>query len=480
MSRRRRRRGRRATAARPSLIESVDHGPADRRRDLRRAVVLAIVAFLVYNLNFRNMATGDSLPARFLPFAVWEDGSLHLDSVIDATRGGHPGTYWILTSLDGRFASTYPVVTPLLVTPLYGPAVAYLHHAGRTEERLRKIGELMEKVAASVVSAVTTALVFLLCRRRASRRDATLLAIAFAFGTNTWTTCSQALWQHGAAQLFAVLALLALTSEPGWAGALQAGAATGLLVANRPPDVAMAVGFAAATALWLWKRPRLLALSIGAAAVPCLLTLAYNRWMFGNLSGGYGVIGAASASFFSGTIAEGIAGLLVSPGKGLLLWSPFFAFVPIFYRRVVRDPGDRALAICLTAGFALQLLVYAKTDWRAGFSYGPRFLSETVPMLIWLLVPVLVDLGRVGRALFVATVAFSIWVQAVGAFRYQGGSDGVLFAAPENVWHLDKTPYLLESRSPFVRMPLLGTLFGLEEHLTHPGNLWREVTGSSR
>ena len=39
-------------------------------------------------------------------------------------------------SKSGKMASLFPIVTPVVVAPLYGPAVAYLHLADWTAERL--------------------------------------------------------------------------------------------------------------------------------------------------------------------------------------------------------------------------------------------------------------------------------------------------------------------------------------------------------
>ncbi|HZF10730.1 MAG TPA: hypothetical protein VFE33_18230, partial [Thermoanaerobaculia bacterium] len=149
-----------------------------RRLDFRLAVALMLVAFFVYNLNFRVISEGDSLPARFLPFAVLEHGSLHLDSVLAATRQGHPpqDTYWVVRGRDGGMASMYPLVAPLLVVPAYVPAWLFLRHVGWRPWTLDFLGELMEKVAASIVASVTVGLLFLLLRRRLGRRDALLLA----------------------------------------------------------------------------------------------------------------------------------------------------------------------------------------------------------------------------------------------------------------------------------------------------------------
>src|SRR5664279_2174847 len=99
----------------------------------RTAAVLACLAFLVYNANFRGITTGDAFPARFLPFSILADQSLNLDSVYEATRMGDPRSYWIMTSVDGHHVSMYPIVTPILVTPLYAPAALFWTLSGRNE-----------------------------------------------------------------------------------------------------------------------------------------------------------------------------------------------------------------------------------------------------------------------------------------------------------------------------------------------------------
>src|SRR5882672_343994 len=102
----------------------------------RRAVVLALLAFLIYNANFHLIGAGDSYPARFLPFALWNHGTLYLDPIREVTTQQNPQSYWIRPTLDGRSASLYPVVTPLLAAPLYLPAALWVRQAGETYERM--------------------------------------------------------------------------------------------------------------------------------------------------------------------------------------------------------------------------------------------------------------------------------------------------------------------------------------------------------
>ena len=65
----------------------------------------------------------------------------------------------------------------------------------------------MEKLAASLLAAIASVLMFLVLRREGIRW-ALPLALVFAFGTDTWMISSQALWQHGSGELLVALALL--------------------------------------------------------------------------------------------------------------------------------------------------------------------------------------------------------------------------------------------------------------------------------
>jgi len=298
---------------------------------------------------------------------------------------------------------------------------------------------------------------YLLLRRRLSRLDATLLTLAFAFGTGTWSTSSQALWQHGTAELLAVGTLWFLDREELSTGSLlAAGALAGLMAANRPPDLL----FTAALGVYALIRTRWRAVwYAAAAAVPGLLAAVYNLVMFGRLGGGYDAIGLTGGDFFAHPVFRGVAGLLVSPGRGLLVYSPFFLFLPLFFHRLWADRSRRTLTLCVAAGVLLQLLLYAASDWRGGYCYGYRFLTDMVPFLIWLLAPVPATLGRPARAAFLACCLFAVYAQAIGAFKYSGISNVVISDPADtgmrNVWKIENSPILVEAQQRRVPFSLL-------------------------
>jgi len=89
---------------------------------------------------------------------------------------------------------------------------------------------------------------------------------------------------------------------------------------------------------------------------------------------------------FSGLWLQGIMGQLISPGRGLLLYSPILglAFIGawLFY------PRHRAETLLASSIILLHLLLYGKWFmWHGGYAWGPRFLIPTLPFWCILLAP---------------------------------------------------------------------------------------------
>jgi len=101
-------------------------------------------------------------------------------------------------------------------------------------------------------------------------------------------------------------------------------------------------------------------------------------------------------------------------------------FVPVTflcaYGVTLKRRAGTLTALDITVGasvIASWMLVSAFPSWWAGWSYGPRFLTDVMPMILWFLPPVLAamaDRRRVGLAI-VATllIAVSIAIHARGA-----------------------------------------------------------------
>lgn len=436
-------------------------------------ILLGLVCFLVYNANLRQIGAGDTLPARYLPLILWHDHTLELDANARLVAHGHslitdrprtvgaedkityfePSAYWIAQTRQHQLASLYPIVTPLLVAPLYLPAVIWLNTHGWEQPQIDRVAELMEKISASLLASVASVLMFLVLRHE-NIRWSLPLAVAFAFGTNTWMISSQALWQHGTGELLIALALLlAIARASPWRTALLGGVCV-LMAANRPPD---ALIVSAIVLFIIWSRRRKATWLLAGGAVPLAALLYYNLHFIGNIVGGYALAKVPINQFFH-LSWSGMAGLLISPARGLLVFTPFLVFVPVGLMQRLRTPGSRVLAVTLSFAVAAQFLLYSQADWRGGVSWGPRWLTDLLPILVWLIAPAPLVLRTRARGLLILAMAASVVVQTIGAFWYTKASDERIFAGDpasmRGAWNPRSVPFLLELRHPRPRSVL--------------------------
>jgi hypothetical protein len=91
---------------------------------------------------------------------------------------------------------------------------------------------------------------------------------------------------------------------------------------------------------------------------------------------------------FSGILWQGIAGLLISPGRGLFLYAPVLLVmlpaIPSFFRR------HRAEAALAGTIILVHLLLYGKWFmWHGGYAWGPRFMVPTLPFFVIGMAPVI-------------------------------------------------------------------------------------------
>jgi hypothetical protein len=420
--------------------------------------LLLALCLCVYNANLRTIGAGDTLPARYLPLVLWHDGTFafsganarlvehgHPLSERKGTAGTvaylQPNAYWLIRTTHGQLASTYPIVAPLLVAPLYLPAVLWLDSQHWQQPQLDRVAELMEKISASLLASIASVLMFLLLRRERNPW-ALPLALAFAFGTDTWMISSQALWQHGSGELLVALALLLALARATPVRTAALGFVCVLIAANRQPDALIAGAFLLHAVL---NRKRDFWWLLAGAALPLAGLLYYNLGFIGNLVGGYGLFPGKGERFFHANLL-GLPGVLVSPTRGLLVFSPFLIFLPVGLSRRLRAPGTRTLAILLGLAVVAQLITYSSADWREGASWGPRWLCDLLPILVWMLAPAPGVLRTRTRGLLVALIVAAVGVQAIGAFWYQHTSDALILASKNMsaAWDPSNTPFIQE------------------------------------
>ena len=110
----------------------------------------------------------------------------------------------------------------------------------------------------------------------------------------------------------------------------------------------------------------------------------------------------------TGSMPRGLAGLFVSPNRGLFLFSPVLLLalaVPLVWRRLAAD--QRLLLGWYAAGaLAYTLLISRMANWGA-FGWGPRYLVPILPILFTAAAFALTRLSRPMKPVAVAAIAVS-------------------------------------------------------------------------
>lgn len=373
------------------------------------AWALGVLSFFAYLANLRPMGAADTVPTRLLPFSILREANVDLDE-FHWLRSVTPEPYFLKRDASGHWRSTYPITTALLTTPLAAPFVWWSRAWQMTDadSRFRLVVIVFDRVAAALVTALSVGVVFLAARQIAPVPAATAATLVYAFGTNTWSTSSQTLWQHALAELALAGAAYSILKRESPRTAILAGFLTALSIAARPQTAIVGAVFAL---FFVIERRRAVALFLGAAAPLLIALVVYNLSTLDRVSGGY------TGRGFRLVDLERLAGLLISPSRGLLVYCPL-ALLAVGAFRPGKPDEPHALRYLGGAIVAYALFYASFNRWWAGHSYGPRFFTDVMPLVTLCALPVAQRLwaGALPRKLLIVGIQWCIFVQIVGVF----------------------------------------------------------------
>jgi hypothetical protein len=386
-------------------------GPSVPRRTAIVAIAVSVAAFVVFFLSPVRMET-DSYWVVFTARSLVAHGDVNLDEYHEIVEHG---TGFQVERYQGHTYYEASLATSLAAVPFV--AVASLLDGRGLDHRLAEGHALpLDGVIAAVIAALATALMFVVLSGLTTRRWIALLSTAaFAFGTQVWSTASRTTWMHTPSLLcLAVALLLAQRVARNGKGVLALGAVLGLAYFVRPTNVVPLVIFG----IWIAFHGRHALLRYASGAGSVFATFFVVNYAF---------YGRALQPYFRGSrlglspkIVEALVGNLVSPSRGLFVFVPV-ALVAGYGFIVKRRDGDlRSLDLAVAASaVGYWLVVSTVPEWWAGWAYGPRWLTDIAPFVVWFLPPVLARIVDHRRVLLGAAVAtalvLSIAIQARGS-----------------------------------------------------------------
>ncbi len=456
--------------------------------------LLFFASGLIYLLNNQVISSNDNLPATLIALHWLEHHTLHLDLFGTAPAYTMPdGTtaYFFTKAPNGHLTSSYPIGSVIVSYPLYFLCFVYLKvsafiNAGfrfsdlsidLTSADFNQQRMELEKLAGAILTALANVCFYLVCRLKFSPAAALLTTFIFAFATSNWVVSSQGLWQHTVTNLLLTAALLCLF-KANRAESLQsvklllaiAGFLTGLLPGTRVTNYVFVVPIALYVAL-VYRRQAVYFL-LGAASF--LLNAAWNVYYFGFgvrslLIGGYADLlrkGVGSYRFEWEYFRAAFWGLLFSPSRGLLVYSPVVLLAAPGLLRVFqqRRGGEEKLVLGLTLSSAILFVNIAFfVPWWGGINFSSRYLVDSLPIVCLLIGYFLHGLFEGVRpvkpqafalifAVVLALTAYSTAVQAIGSFSRPHLWDTVPYFDPERYWDWNDNQLERHTRNLLMRI----------------------------
>jgi hypothetical protein len=355
--------------------------------------------------------------------SIIKEGNTDLDEYKNILK---ENKYYAIEKIRGHYYTIHPIGVSLIAVPF-----VYIIDKGIFAEFIRNRSNKTSKVIdiitihreielfiASFIIAVTAVFIYLIVYLFLDRKYTLLVTFLFAFCTPAWSTASRALWQHGPSilMLTIVLYIILLAIEKPWL----------IQFASIPLAFSYVI------------RPTN---SLSVFLLTLFVLIQYRQYLFRYLF--WAMTVAIPFIFFNFTVyhsplswyylpnrigsnphfLEALAGNLISPARGLFVFSPVLLFS--IYGMVLKIKNNQAdkLDYFLIGIILLHWIsVSSFHNWWAGYSFGPRFFSDMIPYFIYFLIPFLKKISELKGSRKVVLVSVLLCFSVISFFIHYRGA----------------------------------------------------------
>ena len=396
-----------------------------------KEVLITLLVFLgVYTIyiNSGNAFQFDSRWTIPTSMSIIKQGNTDLDeyqSLIDQSADAKS----MIQNFNGHLYANYPASISLLVAPLVFAAdqiarwvysfdlAAYVHNT---------FPAALEMLIASFITALIVVLIFRIARLFLKTGTALVLTCIFAFGTAAWSVTSRALWRHGPSMFMLAIALYLI------------------LLARKRPWLIQFVSLPLAFAFTI-RGHNILSLVFITLFVLLKYRSYFLRYLLWILPVGVpfvlynlSIYQAPASSYYSiyqpltsshASLLEGLAANLISPSRGLLVFSPILVLaIAGVVLKIKRRTFDKLDAALISVILLHWLIISDWEVWWGGWSFGSRFFADVLPYWIYLMIPVFAAIPSLVRPRKLALVSITAILAGFSFFVHYRGAN-----APETV-----------------------------------------------
>lgn len=373
-----------------------------------KLLALVVMTFAFLWANVEAYPSPNAMSNIMLAYRFVTEGSARISGFEDIPGGF---SNWERTEGYPEYNRFAPG-TALVLTPAVALAVA----AG-AEPRDIGVWAYLDKAVATSLIVVAALATFAATRRITGDGAAYLATFAVVAGTSLATIASQRTWQHPvgiAAIAIAWLWIVRGQDDDRWLA--RAGLPLALAITVRYP---LAVVWLALLAYLVLTHRRVVLPYLLWSAAPLLFLAIYASVVFGSpVSNSYG------PQLWQWTSLIGLPGNLISPSRGLLVFSPFLAFgIWAIGRRAWRREPLWMFALASLVGMLLAHGLYI--GWWGGWTYGNRYFLEVMPIAAAGVALAWRDANERWRYVLAASIVFAVVIQVAGLLAYYHFWNGV-------------------------------------------------------
>ncbi|HVS80998.1 MAG TPA: hypothetical protein VHE60_04630 [Pyrinomonadaceae bacterium] len=350
------------------------------KTELFAGLVIFIITCSIFILS-HNHQVADSKYSMLVSESLLHHGTFTLDRYVFPEFGKLNGAGWggiyHLEMIDGHVYYYFPPGSSILSLPWVAVMNAFGISAANADGTHNLRSEtIIQASLAAILMAAFACLVFFSSRLLLPLGSSMLIAFGTAFGTQVLSTASRGLWSDTWAILLLGFVVYMLLAQESGRRRIRPMLLATLLAWSYFVRPTNSLAVVAVTAyIFFFCRPLFIRyVAVGMAWL--FAFIAYSWFHFGHALPSYYLV--SRLDFHSFWIA--LAGNLISPSRGLLIFVPVIIFVIYLLTRYVRElPAPRLAILCLFIVVAHLIVVSGFSPWWGGHCFGPRYTAGLVP-----------------------------------------------------------------------------------------------------
>ena len=337
-------------------------------------LLLSVGLFLLTRYSVTYGAGSDPRYTLIVSQSIIENGTIQLNAYKDDEIWGEPANFDAnlnILKVDGRYYNYFPVGPSVLSVPFILVTKAVSWDMRQAQDNINA-----QRLLSSLSVVMVLWLVYHIVRAYLPPKSSLVITIVSVCGSTLLSTLGVAWWSINFSVLFIGLSLLLIVRyDTGNAPSVHP-FLLGILLFLAYLSRAAAAAFIAPLFLYLWLKDwRQMMVTAVTAAIPLALFLIWSHAEFGSWLPIY--YSAVRLQIERSPLWVALSGHLLSPARGLFIFSPFVVLIWPALWLLRKQIGQRPLLWLCLLWLGLHLYVASRgTSWWGGHSFGPRILTE--------------------------------------------------------------------------------------------------------